>query len=243
LWDPVLTELSGQFRCVVPEFPFAGHRTAMKPDADLTPPGCAALIAEFLEALDLRDVTLIANDTGGALAQIMVAEHPERVGRLVLTPCDTYDNFLPRFFRYLQVTAHVPGGMWVIAQTMRVPLVRRSPIAFGWLGKRVPDELLGDWVRGVITDRGVRRDAGKFLRGIRKRYTIEAAARLRDFDRPTLLAFAAEDKFFPPEHAARLARDIPNAQVRTIADSRTFAPLDRPDAVAALIREFATVAA
>jgi pimeloyl-ACP methyl ester carboxylesterase len=243
LWDQVVAQLGGQFRCVVPELPFAGHRTAMDADADLTPPGCARLIAEFLDTLDLRDVTLVANDTGGAITQLVAADHPERIARLVLTPCDTYEHFFPRWFRYVQVAAHLPGGVWLLAQSLRLPPLRRSPIGYGWLAKRpIPADLLADWVRPVISERGVRRDAGKFIRGIRKRYTIEAAQRLRTFDRPTLLAFAADDKFFPPAHAERLAKDIPRAQVRVIDDSRTLAPLDRPDAVAALIREFAAMA-
>jgi pimeloyl-ACP methyl ester carboxylesterase len=244
LWDAVLAQLGSEFRCIVPELPFAGHKAAMDANADLTPPGCARLIAEFLDTLDLHDVTLVANDTGGAITQILCANHPERIGRLILTPCDTYEHFFPRWFRYVQVTAHLPGGVWLLAQSLRIPLLRRSPIGYGWLAKRpIPADLLADWVTPVITDRGIRRDAGKFIRGIRKRYTIEAAQRLRTFDRPTLLAFATEDKFFPPQHAERLAKDIPNAQLKTIDDSRTLAPLDRPDAVATLIREFATVAA
>ena len=108
----------------------------MNPDADLSPPGLAQLVADFIDALGLEDVTLVGNDTGGAICQLVVTRHPERIGRLVLTPCDAYENFLPPAFRYLQRLARVPGGVTAVAQSMRIPADRRSPIAFGWLSKR-----------------------------------------------------------------------------------------------------------
>ena len=106
-----MPRLEGSYRCVVPDLPLGSHRTPMSPGADLSPPGLAKLIADFIEALDLDDVTLVANDTGGALSQLVVTRHPERIGRLVLTPCDAYENFLPPAFRYLQALARVPGGV------------------------------------------------------------------------------------------------------------------------------------
>ena len=241
LWRKVVPQLEGSYRCVVPDLPLGSHRTPMNPGADLSPPGLARLIADFVEAVGLDDVTLVANDTGGALSQLVVTRHPERIGRLVLTPCDAYENFLPPAFRYLQALARIPGGVAVVAQAMRIPANRRSPIAFGWLSKRrIPSDVLAAWTEPVIRDAEIRRDVRDVLRGISKRYTLEAAQRLREFGGPTMLAWATEDRFFKPKFAERLAADIPGSRLEWIEDSRTFVSEDQPERLAGLIGEFAT---
>jgi pimeloyl-ACP methyl ester carboxylesterase len=241
LWRKVVPGLDDTFRCIVPDLPLGSHRTPMREDADLTPPGLAALIAEFIEALGLEDVTLVGNDTGGALSQLVVTRHPERIGRLVLTPCDAYENFLPPAFRYLQVLARIPGGVASVAASMRIPAMRRTPLAFGWLAKRpIPADVLAGWTASISSDRAIRRDAGKVLRGISNRYTLDAATKLRDFQGPTMLAWATEDKFFKPAFAERLAADIPGSRLEWIEDARTFVSEDQPERLAALIREFAS---
>jgi pimeloyl-ACP methyl ester carboxylesterase len=211
----------------------------MSPDADLSPPGLARLLADFLGALELEDVTLVANDTGGAISQVMAANHPERIGRLVLTPCDAFENFLPPMFRPLQYGARVPGLLTAAFQGMRMAPMRRLPNAFGWLIKgEKDDELLGEWFKPFLSDRGVRRDTTKVLKGISPRYTEEAAEKLRSFDRPTLIAWAKEDRFFKPEFAERLAEVIPGARLEWIEDSYTFVSEDQPERLAELIRDF-----
>jgi pimeloyl-ACP methyl ester carboxylesterase len=240
LWEDVTPRLAGEYRCIVPDLPLGSHRTAMAPDADLNPPGLARIVADFLAALDLEGVTLVGNVTGGAICQLVAVNHPERLARLVLTPCDAYENFLPPAFRYLQVAARVPGGITTLMQTMRPRAMRRAPIAYGWLTKkRLDDELLDHWVEPPMTDPGVRRDIVKVLRGISKRYTLEAAERLKDFDRPTLLAWAPEDRFFKLKYAERLAGAFPDARLELIDDARTFVSLDQPERLATLIGEFA----
>jgi pimeloyl-ACP methyl ester carboxylesterase len=240
LWRKVVPDLNDRLRCIVPDLPLGSHRTPMREGADLSPYGLAALVAEFLEKLDLSDVTLVGNDTGGAISQITVTRHPERIGRLVLTPCDAFENFLPPAFRYLQVLARIPGGVASIAASMRIPAMRRTPLAYGWLAKRpIPADVLADWTAAITSDRDIRRDARKVIVGISKRYTLEAAAKLRDFDGPTLLAWATEDKFFKPVFAERLAAAIPGSRLEWIEDSRSFVSEDQPERLAALISEFA----
>jgi len=240
LWRKVVPELESAARCIVPDLPLGSHRTPMSADADLSPPGLAKLVADFLAALELTDVTLVGNDTGGAICQLVVTRHPERVGHLVLTPCDAYENFLPPAFRYLQGLARVPGGVAGVAQAMRIPAVRRTPIAFGWLSKRrIPGDVLAHWTEPIIRDPGIRADARKVLRGISKHYTLEAAERLREFDGPTMLAWASEDRFFKPKFAERLAADIPGSRLEWIDDARTFVSEDQPERLAALISDFA----
>ena len=110
LWRKVTPLLEDRFRCIVPDLPLGSHTTPMNPDADLSPPGLARIVAGFLEALDLEDVILVANDTGGAISQITAANHPERIGRLLLTNCDAFENFLPPRSGRMQWAASVPGG-------------------------------------------------------------------------------------------------------------------------------------
>src|SRR5919106_3974755 len=97
LWRKVTPLLEDRFRCIVPDLPLGSHQQAMNPDADLSPPGLARIVDGFLAALDLDRVTLVANDTGGAIAQVTAANHADRIGRLVLTNCDAFENFLPPF--------------------------------------------------------------------------------------------------------------------------------------------------
>jgi pimeloyl-ACP methyl ester carboxylesterase len=239
LWREVVPRLAPDFRVVVPELPLGCHRSPLRRDADVAPPGVARLVADFLAALELDDVTLVGNDTGGAIAQLVAAHHPERIGRLVLTPCDTYENFLPAMFRPLQWIAYVPPLMTAGLQGMRLRALRLAPSAFGWLMKRPDDSLVKSWVAATLASRGARRDAMKLLRGISKRQTLEAAERLRSFERPVLLAWAPEDKFFKFSYAERLASDIPNARLERIEDARSFVPVDQPVRTAELIAAFA----
>jgi pimeloyl-ACP methyl ester carboxylesterase len=240
LWRKVVPELEGHFRCVVPDWPLGSHQVPMAPEADLSPPGLARLVADFLSALELDDATIVANDTGGAIAQITAANHPERIGRLALTNCDAFENFLPPAFRPLQWAARVPGLLTAVMQGTRIDALRRGPLGFGGLIKKdLRGAPLEDWVRPYLTDGAIRRDTIKVLRGISPRYTIDAAERLRTFERPTLLAWAVEDRFFKLSFAERLAKTIPGARLEPIEDSYTFVSEDQPTRLAELVREFA----
>lgn len=242
LWDGVVAGL-GDRRCVVVELPLGAHRTPLPADAERTPAGVARMVAELLERLDLRDVTLVGNDTGGAIAQLVAADHGERVGRLVLTPCDTHENFLPSIFRPLQYAARVPGGLtFALWQTRLVPALRRLPFAFGRLIKRpAPHRALVDgWLDAYLRgDRGVRRDTVAFTNAIDPRITVAAAQRLAGFRKPVLLAFSPEDRLFTLAHAQRLAAELPDARIEAIEDSYSFTPLDQPQRTAELIATFA----
>ena len=240
LWRKVVPALAGRYRCIVPDWPLGSHAIPMNPDADLSPPGLARLIVEFVDSLDLGPVTLVGNDTGGALCQLVATADPERLARLVLTPCDAYENFPPRMFRPLQWGARVPGGLAAVMQPMRLRPLQRLPLAFGWLSKRpIEPAVMDSYVRPVLSNPGVRRDAARVLRGLSPRYTLEAAKSFGTFDRPVLLAWAPEDRFFPLEHAERMLAAFPRARLEEIPDSYTFVPEDQPDRLAAAVAEFA----
>jgi pimeloyl-ACP methyl ester carboxylesterase len=231
LWDGVVEALSDRCRCIAPDWPLGSQQVAMRPDADLSPPGVAAIIADFLEALEIEDATIVGNDTGGAMSQILVTRHPQRIGRLVLTNCDTHDNFPPGIFKALPALAKLPGGMAAMAASLRIGAFARGvfrPLARA----RIPAELVASWVEPGIRDPGVRRDLRKVTAGMSSRYTLEAAERLRTSELPILLAWAPGDRLFPFKYAERLAGEARNARIVRVADSKTFVPLDRPQLLA-----------
>jgi pimeloyl-ACP methyl ester carboxylesterase len=128
LWRDVVARLSGRFRCVVADLPLGGHSLPMLPEADMSPSGVARIVAELLERLDLRDVTLVGNDTGGAICQVVISNHPERIGRLVLTNCDAYEAFFPPLLRPIQYGARLFGTRFVdlLARVLRARLAQRA---------------------------------------------------------------------------------------------------------------------
>jgi pimeloyl-ACP methyl ester carboxylesterase len=240
LWAPVAERLAEEFRVIAPDWPLGSQVLPLDSGADMRPPALAKLIAELLAALDLEDVTLVGNDTGGALSQLVAVYHGDRVGRLVLTPCDAYENFLPPMFRPLQLAARVPGSVWLIANSLRPRFARRLPFAFGWLSKRPLDrDISAAFMRPLLSDRRIRREATAILRGIDKRYTLEAAERFGEFHKPVLLAWAPEDRFFKLRYAERMLSAFPDARLEPIEDSYTFVSVDQPARTAELIASFA----
>jgi pimeloyl-ACP methyl ester carboxylesterase len=238
LWRDVTPALTGRHRCIVPDWPLGSHRTALNAGADRSPRGIANLIADFLDALELSDVTIVANDTGGAISQILASERPERLGVLVLTNCDCLENFLPPMLRPLQWLAHVPGAYWMLAQAARSARVRRSPLGFGMLShKPLPDELTAEWIAPLLL-RDVRADAVATLKAIDRHDTLAAAQRLSERPLPTLLAWGSDDLMFPLRFAQRLAAMIPGARLEQITDSRAFVPQDQPERLAELVAAF-----
>jgi pimeloyl-ACP methyl ester carboxylesterase len=240
LWADVASALAADFRVIAPDWPLGSHERPLDPGTDLSPSGLARVIADFLVALDLEDVTLVGNDTGGALCQLVAVHHPERVARLVLTPCDAYENFLPPMFRPLQLLARIPGALWLIANALRPRPVQRLPMAFGRLSKRPLDpHVARAFLRPAQRDRRVRRELATILRAISTRYTLEAAERFGEVDKPVLIAWATDDRVFPIRYAERMADAFPNARLERIQDSYTFVSIDQPERTAELIASFA----
>jgi pimeloyl-ACP methyl ester carboxylesterase len=239
LWRKVVPPLAHEFRCITPDWPLGGHALAMNPDADLTPPAIAKLIAEFLEAINLDEVTLVGNDTGGAFAQLVAAHHPQRLRRLVLVTCDAFDNFPPRMAKALVLFAHTPGSVRLARALTRSRRVRRSPLVFGWVTKRpFEPEIEDSYLERILDDPDIQRDARKALRGLSARHTLAAAQRLPQFDRPALVVWAPEDRFFPVAHAHRLAELLPDARLELVDDCYTFMGEDQPERLAELIADF-----
>jgi pimeloyl-ACP methyl ester carboxylesterase len=241
LWRKVVPDVAAAgFRCLAPDLPLGSHELPMHPGADLSPTGNADVIADFLDALDLRDVTLVANDTGGALTQILLSRRPDRVGRVVLTPSDCFEYFFPPIFKALPPLARIPGSMAVLGQLLRIRALYPLPILFGWVVKRpLPDAVAQAYLSPLRKSAGVRRDLRKLLREVHPRHTLAAAEALRTFDRPVLLAWAPEDKLFPIRLAHRLAALLPDAKLVEVPDSYTFLSEDQPAVLARHVVEFA----
>ncbi|WP_410784860.1 alpha/beta fold hydrolase [Kribbella sp. C-35] len=242
LWRKVVPDVAGAgFRCLAADWPLGAHRLPMPDGTDLTPSGVAELIAEFIEALDLADVTVVANDTGGALTQILMAGHPERIGRVVLTPCDAFEDFFPAPFDQMPKLARLPGAIWLASRLLQLPFVRRQPNTYGWLAKRgIPAEILDSYLRPIRDNAEIRRDARRFISGVDNSYTLAASTALADFGKPVLLVRAADDRIFQPVLFDRLAAILPNAELVSVADSWTFIPEDQPSELAQLIVDFAS---
>jgi pimeloyl-ACP methyl ester carboxylesterase len=241
LWTEVIADLSPDHRCIAPTLPMGAHRHAMHAGADLSPRGLARLVSELLDRLDLNDVTLVGNDTGGALVQLLACDGAPRVGRIVLVSCDAFDNFPPGLTgRTLVLTGKLPPALFgLFMQQMRLRPLRRLPLAFGWLTMR-GDAVTARWIAPVLKQREIRRDAVRVLRGIaaERQLMVDAAECLPGFERPALVVWASEDRVMPPEHGRRLAELLPQGRLVEIADSYTLIPLDQPARLAEAIQQF-----
>ncbi len=241
LWRPLTERLSARgMRCIAPTWPLGAHPEAMHPGADVTMGGVATIIAQLLERLDLREVTLVGNDTGGALAQIVAGTQPERLGALVLTSCDAFEHFPPPILKPF------------IAASRALPLFRAAmlPIgtrfgrrrAYGALAHADLEQLSAAWVRPALSDAAIAEDLRRLTASMTRQVTVEASARLGTFTKPALVAWSADDAFFPVEDGRRLAQVLPNARFELIEGARTFSMIDQPDTLAELIDRFLATA-
>ena len=237
LWDGLVERLvPAGFRCVRPETPMGAHRIPLKAETELSPPLVADLIGDFIDALDLGPVTVVGSDSGGAVAQMLAAQHPGKVAALVLNNCDALDVYPPFPFTLLPPLAKLPGGIAPLGLLMKLKPVRWATYRL-LTAKPIPDDQLKAWL-GPTGDSGIRRDANKVIGGLDKNQAFEAAEKLRSSERPVLLTWGDRDRFFKPELARRLAAMLPNSRIEWIPGGRPFVALDDPDAVSAAIVEF-----
>jgi pimeloyl-ACP methyl ester carboxylesterase len=244
LWRGVVDRLASERTCVTLDLPFGSHRVAMAEDADLTPDGCGALIADALDALDLSHVTLVGNDSGGAYSQIAAATRPQRIARLVLNSCETpFDEFPPPPFDGLPRAAESPDSLRGLLEALRDRSVRATPLAYGLLIKHPLEDVVSDsYALPCLYDEGVLRDTSKVMSSARSEPVHAAGARLiADFDRPVLFAWSPEDRVFPIANARRYAGQFGDARVEEIPDAYSFTPEDQPQALADAIARFAAV--
>lgn len=243
LWSGVAWSLAERgIRSYTPDLPLGAHTHPMRAGADLSPRGVARTIIAFLEALDLRDVTLVGNDTGGALCQFVIDTDHERIGRLVLTNCDAFDQFPPAPFGALVKLGSRPGRLKAVAQPMRATSIRHSVLGYGGLVRKPLDaEQTRRWIAPLLADKAIRRDTARFMSNIDKRDLLDVSTRLGSFGKPVHLVWGAADRFFKLSFATRLRDAFGGATLTEIPGGRTFVPLDDPELVAdAVAGSFAT---
>src|SRR6478735_3876340 len=234
LWDPVVDLLPGR-RCLVPTLPLGSHLSPVADRSLLTPFGVVDLIADEIARLGLTDLTVVGNDTGGALAQLLVVRRPEGISRLVLTPCDALEVFPPTVFKPLFALGFSPYALAAGIAPLRFPPARRLPVAFGWLSKRASTETLGRWAAPALGNFEIVRDIAHFLKHTDPKILLDIAPQLVSFEGEVVIGWATEDRCFKVELGRRLAAQFRDARFVEIADSYSFVPIDRPDALAPLI--------
>jgi pimeloyl-ACP methyl ester carboxylesterase len=239
LWAAVSGRLAEwNFRCLVPTWPLGSHTEPMDEAADMTMEGVAAMVGEFLEALELHDVVLVGNDTGGAIAQLVATSTPARLGGLVLTSCDAFEHFPPGgSFKTLIAAAKFAPTFRAVLAPLRTRMVRDQ--GYGQLAHADIDHLVREWVEPLLTNARIREDLRRFTASLRRQTMVDAGARLPQFTKPALIAWSADDTFFALEDAHRLADALPASRLEFIEDARTFSMIDQPDALAELIADFA----
>ena len=174
-------------------------------------------------------MTLVANDTGGAISQALVGRRPERIGRLVLTSCDAFENYPPKAVAYLKPTAHVPPALWLLTQAMRLKPVQRLPIAYGWathapIEPRIMDSYLGSLRTTAgcgATSPAAARRRPRDTRARPPRALPSSTGRRWWSGRPTTGSSRAST-------AAAWRSCCPRAASSWSRDSRTFIPEDNP---------------
>jgi pimeloyl-ACP methyl ester carboxylesterase len=242
VWDAVLPLLPAGFRYIRPVLPLGSHRRAMSPGADLTLPGQVRLVAGVLDALSLRDVTLVHSDWGGALF-LTARGLDHRLARQVILPCEAFGNFPPGLpGKMVAAAARLPGGLRLAARQLRVGWLRRLPPVYGQMARRpVPDDVIRRWTEPVLRDPGVRRDLLAYCRS-----TFDKAALTRDtealrqFQGQALVLWSPDNKVMPPEHGHRLAELMPRARYAEIPGAYVLSMLDEPEAAARAIGDFLT---
>jgi len=237
VWRPLVERLStGGFLCIAPTWPLGAHLEPMGEKADLTMEGIASIVGDFLDSLELENAVLVGNDTGGAVAQILATTADQRLGALVLTSCDAFEHFPPPIIKPLIDAARARPTFAAALQPLRTRFARRR--AYGGLAHADIDPLVLEWLRPALSDSRVRGDLRRFTGSLNRQSTVRAGARLTQFTKPALIAWSADDEFFPLEDAKRLAAALPNSRVEVIPQAKTFSMIDQPDVLADLITEF-----
>ena len=242
-WAQVIAGLAPHARCIAPDLPLGAHCLALPADAPRGPLAVAAQLAALIDALDLRDLTLVGNDTGGAICQLLLAHHPtDRIARVVLTNCDAFEQFFPPAFNWLASSARRgPGLVNFLGRALQRRVAQRLLLAT--VARTQPDAATLDAVFAPLRDPAVRHDLHRFLAAVEPALTIAAAPLLRRFPGDVDLLWASGDPLFRPSLARRLAAAFGAAEPTFIRGSRAFVPLDRPDALVALLRARVAAAA
>jgi pimeloyl-ACP methyl ester carboxylesterase len=240
LWRHQLAHLSDARRCIAVDL-LAHGDTEIAPDQDVSVTANADMLAEFLDALAIDRVDLVGNDSGGGIAQIFAARHPQRVRSLALTDCDTHDNWPPDAFKPFLAMAAAGGLGDALAGMLADKAVYRSPQALGPAyehPERVSDASIETYLRPFLRSEQRTRDLQRFLAAFDPRHTLAIEAQLKALHAPTLIAWGTDDVYFDVRWSHWLADAIPGTRRRVEFDgARIFFPEERWNAFNNVLRE------
>lgn len=246
LWRGVVTELRDRYRCIIIDLPLGAHNRPLNPGADRSATSLARLIPESLELLDLDDATVVANDTAGGLLLLALAgAHPglRRIGRLVLTNCDNYENFPPPTLRRVAQLCRIFPALAraALRRQARSPKQRRQVIS-SVVQRPIDDTLAESFFGPLQHNTRIADDLVAALGGCRPQLLLDAAPAIPRFDHPVLLVWGDACQFFPIAHAHRLAAEFPHTTLVSVPGAKTWVPIDDPTAVSRAITEFVPAA-
>jgi pimeloyl-ACP methyl ester carboxylesterase len=229
LWRHVIEELDGQRRCVAVDLPLHG-RTPAATDQDFTLPGLARFVADCCDALELTEVDLVANDTGGAVSQVFAAGHPERLHTLTLTNCEAHDNVPPKALLPAVLLARM--GLYArIAPRLARDIPRARKRIFGLTYQdvtRLPEDIVRAWVEPQLGTAEAARQSQRLLTSLHARDLLAVEPALARLQVPTLIVWGTKDIFFRRKWAYWLRDTIPGAtEVVEIDGGRLFFPDER----------------
>jgi pimeloyl-ACP methyl ester carboxylesterase len=231
LWRHQLAELSDVRRCIAVDL-LAHGDTQIAPDQDVSATANAAMLLEFLDALEIDQVDLVGNDSGGGIAQIFAALNPSRVRSLTLTDCDTHDNWPPAAFKpFLEMAA--AGGLRAALDAMLADKnVYRSAQALGPAyehPERVTDETIEIYLRPFVSAEQRTRNLQRFLAAFDCKHTVAIEDGLRTLQAPTLIVWGTDDIYFDVQWGRWLAEAIPGTRrLVELQGARIFFPEERP---------------
>ena len=232
IWREVAEKLGRLgYRCIVPTLPLGSHTIPVKDSRALSLEYVAAIVNDAIEALDLTEVTLVGSDTGGGICQLAVDARPDRIGRLVLTNCDAFDQCPPFPFNAVFGLLRGPITIKAVMEPMRLGALRNSAAGFGLLISRPDKRVTAAWIKPCLNDSRICRDLAALLRQIAVADLTDVANRLTRFDKPVTLVWGQGDVVFKPSLGRRLAAVFSNAKLIEVPGSRTFVSMDQPDAV------------
>ncbi|WKG02263.1 alpha/beta fold hydrolase [Mycolicibacterium sp. HK-90] len=241
VWRHVVEALvdgaGGGIRCIAPDLALGSHTPAV-PDADLTLPGLARTVVDLLDALGIEQAVLVGNGYGGDIAQVVAADHPERVEGLVLVATNAFDSD-PWPVKVLSRLVSLPGAGMLQSLAIGLKPVQRLPITYGGATKRpIPAGIMAEYLRPLRSDPMVRKDFRRFLDGLSPAFLAQCSPRLAGYDRPALVVWPREERYFPAEGAPRLARTLPQGTLEFVDDSYAWVPEDNPVPLVGLLSEF-----
>lgn len=230
LWRHQLAKLSDLRRCIAVDL-LAHGDTAIAPDQAVSVTANAAMLAQFLDALGIDQVDLIGNDSGGGIAQIFAALHPQRVRSLTLTNCDTHDNWPPEAFKPFLAMAADGGLHDALSGMLADKAVYRSPQALGPAyehPERLSDASIEVYLRPFLRSPQRTRDLQRFLGEFDPSHTLAIEPQLKTLQAPTLIAWGTDDVFFDTRWSHWLAETIPGTRQRVeLEGARIFFPEER----------------